>query len=344
MLRRTFAALVISYISLGSVFGVSPQRTFVSTGGNDANVGRKCSLAAPCRSFETAIGVVATGGEVVALDSGGYGRFTVAKSVAVNAAPGVHAAISVFTATDGVDINTAGVDVILRGLTISGQGGNHGVYFQSGASLVVEDCTIESMSATGILIGAPGSDNDHPSKTAIIGSTFSGNQVGIVLTGGPASALVRNSAVVGSTGNGIELHGTLTGVENALTVSASTITNGGGLGVRLANAISGATVEAVISDSTISENFDDGVYMTSVFGGGTTLLTAAGNAITRNFNGLAQASVGATVIKAVLAHNTISRNRQAGVYVGVTVLSRGDNIINDNTTDIVGSMGPIGGL
>ena len=70
----------------------SAQRAFVSTTGNDAN---PCSLVAPCRSFQAAINTVTAGGEVIAVDSGGYGSFTVDKSVTVSAAPGVHAGISV---------------------------------------------------------------------------------------------------------------------------------------------------------------------------------------------------------------------------------------------------------
>jgi hypothetical protein len=324
-----------------SAGAVAPQRTFVSTGGNDANAASNCSLPAPCRSFGTAIGVVATGGEVVALDSGGYGRFTVAKSVAVIAAPGVHAAISVFVGTNGVDINTAGVKVVLRGLTIAGQGGDNGIYFQGGNSLVVESCEIASMSASGILISAPGSDNDHPSRTGIIGSTLTGNAVAITVTGGPASATVSNSSVVGNIA-GIELLGTLAAVENALTIAATTIANSTfGEGVLISTSVAGATVAAVVSDSTISENASNGIYLSGA--AGSMLLTATNNAITRNFNGISHSGSG--TIKSVLAHNTISRNHSAGVFVGGTVLSRGDNVINDNLSiDITGPLGSIGGV
>jgi hypothetical protein len=71
------------------------QRTFVSAGsGSDAN---PCSRALPCRSFGTAIGQTDSGGEVVVLDSGGYGPVTVTQSVAIIAPPGVHAAVTAFS-------------------------------------------------------------------------------------------------------------------------------------------------------------------------------------------------------------------------------------------------------
>src|SRR5215468_5945869 len=63
-----------------------PQRAFVSTGGNDAN---PCSLAAPCRGFAAAVTAVAASGEVIVLDSGGYGPVVINKPVDITAPPGV---------------------------------------------------------------------------------------------------------------------------------------------------------------------------------------------------------------------------------------------------------------
>ncbi len=82
--------LGIGLVAVASGVDAAP-RTFVSTLGNDAN---PCSLASPCRAFQAAINAVDAGGEVVALDSGGYGTMTIAKSVAVIVPPGVHAAIT----------------------------------------------------------------------------------------------------------------------------------------------------------------------------------------------------------------------------------------------------------
>ena len=56
-----------------------PQRTFVSAErGNDNN---SCTIAAPCRSFNTAVNRVQPGGDVVALDSGEYLPVTVLQAV-----------------------------------------------------------------------------------------------------------------------------------------------------------------------------------------------------------------------------------------------------------------------
>src|SRR6185369_8943668 len=91
------------------------QRSFVATGGVDNPV---CSLAAPCRSFGAAVTATNAGGEVIVLDSGGYGPVTITKAIALIAPPGVYAGVSVLSG-DGVTVTTsaAGDRVTLDGLT-----------------------------------------------------------------------------------------------------------------------------------------------------------------------------------------------------------------------------------
>ena len=54
------------------------QRTFVSSTGVDSH---PCNLAQPCRSFASAIAQTDIGGEVIVLDSAGYGPVTITQSV-----------------------------------------------------------------------------------------------------------------------------------------------------------------------------------------------------------------------------------------------------------------------
>jgi hypothetical protein len=319
---------------------VSPQRSFVSVTGNDANAATGCSLASPCRSFGAAIGAVAGDGEVIALDSGGYGRFDVTKSVTVSAPPGVYAGISVFSGTNGVDINTPGIVVILRGLTINGQGGTHGILFQDGASLLVENCAVGSMLGTGIRIVAAGSSNVFPSQTSIIGTTLTRNSVGVHLNGGPATVTLSRSSVVGN-GIAVEARGTLDAVNSTIEVADSTVANNQN-GVLAFADVPGATIDAVVTGSVLSSNVNNGIYGSAV-AGGTLLVTATGNAIVRNFNGVSADGPGTARI--LLGQNTITRQRQTGVSAA-GVLSRGDNTIKDNVAfDVFGGpMGVLGGL
>src|SRR5437868_10634041 len=115
--RFTLPILFSSFWSLAA-FAVAPQRTFVSSAALDTN---DCSRATPCRSFATAVAAVAAGGEVVVLDSAGYGPTTISKAVTVESPLGVYAGISAVGSVHGIIVN-AGVNdvVVLRNLTING--------------------------------------------------------------------------------------------------------------------------------------------------------------------------------------------------------------------------------
>src|ERR671934_1739865 len=97
------------------------RRTFVSTSGSDAN---PCDRATPCRSFGAAIANTTAGGEVIVLDSGGYGPVTITKAVSIIAPPGIYAGITALSG-DAIDVSAGTSDkVTLRGLTLNGIGGN----------------------------------------------------------------------------------------------------------------------------------------------------------------------------------------------------------------------------
>jgi hypothetical protein len=97
------------------------QRSFVASFGLDT---ANCQLATPCRSFNVAIANTNPGGEVVILDTAGYGPMTITKSIKVIGPAGVYGGISVLggaNPTTGIVINAAdGDDVTLRGLDVSG--------------------------------------------------------------------------------------------------------------------------------------------------------------------------------------------------------------------------------
>src|SRR5436305_9750702 len=119
--RRKQFLIALVYIAVAA--GASAQsRVFVSAAhGDDLNA---CTIAAPCRSFAHAITIVADGGEVLALDSGGYGVMAIAKPVSVVAPRGVEASITATGGQNGVDVNvpTQSTFVVLRGLSIFGLG------------------------------------------------------------------------------------------------------------------------------------------------------------------------------------------------------------------------------
>ena len=160
--------------------GAVVQRTFVSGQGSDTN---PCSISAPCRSFAAAIAQTVTGGEVVVLDSAGYGPVTITSAVSITAPPGIYAGVSV-SSGDGVVVNAGASDrVVLRGLNIVAIPGTPAaaVRFLNGGTLVVDGCNVTGM-PNGIVF--------QPAGTATLwvsGSFFSGRGLGRAIAVGTIS-------------------------------------------------------------------------------------------------------------------------------------------------------------
>jgi hypothetical protein len=144
---RTLFGLVSSaaLVAMAPATYAAAQRTFVKSTGVDNPA---CSLAAPCRTFLKAMENTLPGGEVIVLDSAGYGAVTVSQSVSIIAPPGVYAGVTA-PSGDGITINGAGIVVVLQGLIMNGLGtGARGIYFSAGDELHVINCSISNFAAT----------------------------------------------------------------------------------------------------------------------------------------------------------------------------------------------------
>ncbi|MGO9337253.1 MAG: hypothetical protein ACLPY1_07070 [Terracidiphilus sp.] len=125
MRKHRFAKKVMAGAALALAFAItasaSVNRTFVSTTGNDANVSVNCSASASCRTFAAALSVTNAGGEIVVVDSGGYGPATISQPVTITAT-GIDASVTqTGVGDDALTINTTG-NVTLNGLSLYGGG------------------------------------------------------------------------------------------------------------------------------------------------------------------------------------------------------------------------------
>lgn len=167
------------------------NRTFVSTTGSDTNVSVYCGPTTPCRTFNTALSVTNSGGEVVVLTSGGYGAATITKPVTISAV-GVAASI---TATTGnaITLNTFG-NVTISGLRLYGNGLNtNGIVINQAGLLRLRDVTVQNF-ATGLSV-------PNGAQVAIYDSRFSENLDGLDGLGGDVH--VQNTSFEHNYGNGI---------------------------------------------------------------------------------------------------------------------------------------------
>jgi nitrous oxidase accessory protein NosD len=103
IVRRPVFAWLLA-LSAGSAFAQGVVHVFVSSNGTDTGA---CTRNAPCRNFAYAVTQVADGGEVVALDTAGYGPVLITKTMSIYAAPG---ALAFIVAATGSDITVAAPD------------------------------------------------------------------------------------------------------------------------------------------------------------------------------------------------------------------------------------------
>jgi hypothetical protein len=142
--------ITVLFLSLlaPSVLNAQLTKIFVASFGNDANDG---SRGNPKRNFQAAHDAVAAGGQIVVLDTAGYGQLNITKSVAITVPPGVNGFITVTGLHDGITINAGQSDnVVLRGLIIESSSNDYtGIAANSLGGLTVEDCTVRNF-AVGI--------------------------------------------------------------------------------------------------------------------------------------------------------------------------------------------------
>jgi hypothetical protein len=297
--RAIRLAVGLLFLALLASASEAQQRTFVSGLGNDGN---PCSRAAPCRTFTQALTLTNSGGEVVVLDSAGYGAFAISQAVPVQAPPGVYAGISVFSG-DGITITAGGSDtVILRGLTVNNQGSNgNGISFNTGGTLHIERCVVNGFAAAngaGVLFGGAG-------KLEVKDSIMRGNNNGIAVA--PVSGIALASA------DHVRLEGNTQGLQandgSKVNVSNSVVSNNG-TGFQAISFVSHA--ELNIENCIVSGNSADGVVADSLS------------------TGLATVRVSDTTV----ANNGTGLNNFFSV-----VLSRGNNTVEGNTTNTSGTIG-----
>jgi hypothetical protein len=328
MLRVSLAvaALLLSFSAAFSAYAA--QRTFVSTTGNDANTASNCSTTAPCRGFTAALTVTDAGGEIIVLSSGGYGPVTINKSVSIIAPEGIYAGISVFSG-NGVTIATAGVNVVLRGLTINSLGSSgSGIHMTAGDSLVVQNCTITNFAS----VGGFGLYVTASVRVRILDSLMRGNSYGAVFENGP-TALVSGSRFLDNIFDGIHIYADGAGVVTRVEVSRSEASGNANVGYYSAAYYSGRT-ELHVKESVASRNAF-GVYAFAF--GGTALASASNNFVSGNMDeGLSANGSGA---KLVVTGNKVTYNGTGLLQDASAVLqSTGDNAVSDNTIATAGTI------
>lgn len=322
------------------------QRTFVATTGSDGNTASNCSGTAPCRGFAAALSVTDAGGEIIVLSSGGYGPVVIGKSVSIISPEGVYAGISVSSGY-GVQISTAGVKVVLRGLTVNGIGGTHGIYMTAGDSLSVENCVVKNMGNSGLrvetaaqvkLLDSLISDSGSfsvvftGSKALVSNTRIVGGVAGIYLSassGESGSLVLENSLVSRATQTGVEVFASGTGVAKA-DVRGSTISNNGWEG--LLGSSGGGTVYVTAFNTVAASNALEGLYAIAV-SSGTVHFDVRDSVSNGNSRGFYVQGSSGTAIGSI-SSSQLTNNTGAGLRAfgsGAKVTASGNTIVGNGT-------------
>jgi hypothetical protein len=288
-------------------------RTWVSGVGDDVN---PCSRTAPCKTFPGAISKTAAGGEIDALDPGGFGAVTITKSITI-AAEGTGEAGILVAGTNGMTVNAGPNDVvILRGLQIDGGpvGSNslNGVKFNTGAVLEIQNCAIRNFTGS-----AP-------------------NGYGIFFAPSAASSLFVSDTVVtsngvaaASSGGGIFIQPTGAGSAKATLVRVNVTNNR--FGVRADGTASTGPVTVSLSDSAVTQNASAGLTTVTAGGFGTTTMEVIRSVAANNGGEGLKVSGAAATLR--IGYSSVTGNATGvGIGGGATVTSMGNNLIEDNTS------------
>lgn len=290
---KLFVAALFT-LTLATMAQAQATRTWVSGVGDDVN---PCSRTAPCKTFAGAISKTATGGEIDAIDPGGFGTINITKSITIDGA-GTMASI-LAAGTTGVIVNaTATSTVVLKNLSINGAGtGVFGIRILAAGTVHVENVTISGFTNHGIHMNlANGATGSLYVKDSYIRTNETLTSRGINLQ--PVSGSANMTAVI-----------TNTHLEK---MNVGLYVGDGG--------------RATIRDSTINGMVYAGIVTEAASGNAQTNVENC--IITHNMYGL-QAGAGNTLVR--LSNAMVINNSNKGLFVaGGQFVSFGNNSIGAN--------------
>jgi hypothetical protein len=282
------ALFVAAFIATAPSAHAQATRTWVSGVGSDANPG---SRTAPDKTFAGAYSLTADGGEIDALDPGGFGAITLSKAMTLDGCAS-HAGVLV-SGTPGIviDDTTPGDTIILRRLDIDGVsgigagfGGTTGVSIIAASNVVIEDCDIYGFTQYAVKVAPSANCN-----VVIKDCTFTNLGIGGVINAGTAGSVsisIRHTEISG-TPIGIEASFGVTQVSDSEITNCSTYgldsETGGTLTAEDCMVTNGAT--AVFADTNSKVRLADNDFLDNSvagFAGPGTISTGGGNKKSNN--------------------------------------------------------------
>ena len=312
---RALAVLVSLISALVAAGAASAHEVrFVASYGDNANA---CTRDAPCLTLQRGISSTPDGGELIILDSGDIGNNGLIQQSITISAIGVSATFGM-----GITINNAAAVVVLRGLRLNGvnaSAGVNGIRIDAAQKVSIQDCEVQGFPRDGILA-------TNVADLFVSGTVSRNNaEVGLRFSGIAARLVVDNSRFENNGRDGLTL---ATGLGEALITRTVTSSNS-------SRGIYNVAGKANVSESTSEHNRDAGYRVSS---GQMTVerSVARGNAIGLHV----EDSSTARLSDSVMTNNSTGLSVEAGS----TLLTRRNNAVSGNTTDVSGTLTALTGM
>jgi predicted outer membrane repeat protein len=267
---------------------------------NAAPALKVCATGCPYATIDAALAAASTGDKIVILDGTYAGGFTITKSVSLHGAGADQTRITlnhVFEAGSVVTV-AAGVDVTIRGVTITGGSAFVGGGVHNSGTLTLKDSVVRDNRAEASVSGAAG-------------GIYNGAAGDLKLR----NSLVADNVAADGFGGGIVNEGTMVLVESGVTGNSGLVS--GGIG----NSGSATLRHSEVMGNVVAETGG------GISNGGTMVLketTVADNRAFGTGGGIANSG------KLKLADSLVTRN--TAIYDGGGICSTGDTLkLNDST-------------
>ena len=284
--RLPKSALYSAFLGMFLVMGLAiapahaqATRTWISGVGNDAN---PCSRTAPCKTWAGAISKTAAGGEIDALDPGGFGALTITKSITLDGGGG-QVASTLVSGTNAFTIAAAATDVVIvrnvrfNGLLDSVGPGLVAIQVSTAARVVIEKCDIFGFSTAAILVATSATSSPN---VKVQETTINNNGAGISVkpTGGTVKIALESTHVDNNVNGGMRVDGTAGGAVHAA-ISDSSISLNGAAGLNVLSGTANVTVD--VQRAVIAGNGGAGVSSSNT-NGGTSSVTVGDSMLSNN--------------------------------------------------------------
>jgi hypothetical protein len=285
-------------------------RTWVSGVGSDSN---SCSRTAPCATWAGAYANTLAGGEIDALDAGGFGALTISKSITLDGGGGQVASVLV-SGANGINVAAGATDVVvIRNVRFQGALGNgsnpggagiNGISFTSGAKLILDHVDINGFNNNCIVMA-----NTNAAMLSVKDSTMENCTAGAILIM-PSS--VTANAYITNTVMAYSRFGLRVQDNGRATVSQSDASNNMNNGLIATSSSSPSEID--ITYSVVANNGANGI----ITSGANALIRFANTAIFANGQGI-NTSSGGTITSFTPPTNVNAGNATAGAPNGAAI-------------------------